>query len=91
VKIQQATVCSGCGAAVSEAEQQLQQVYERLELPPIQPIITRVERYGGKCSGCGVTYQAPVLVGLEPGSPFGRTLEVLITYLRYCHALRIVD
>ena len=73
-----ATVCGQCGASASEEDQQLYQVYERLELPPIVPVVTRVERYGGTCGCCGQPYQAPVPVGLEPGSVFGRTLEVLI-------------
>lgn len=87
IVVAKATVCSQCGVLVSEEEQQLQQVYERLELPPIRPVVTRVERYGGKCGCCGASYHAPVPVGLEPGSAFGKTLEVLITYLRYSHAL----
>ncbi|HEY9618875.1 MAG TPA: transposase [Crinalium sp.] len=87
IVVAKATVCSQCGVLVSEQEQPLQQVYERLELPPIRPVVTRVERYGGKCGCCGGSYHAPVPVGLEPGSAFGKTLEVLITYLRYSHAL----
>lgn len=87
IVVAKATVCSECGASVTDQEQQLQQVYERLQLPSIQPIITRVERYGGRCDCCGNCYQASVPVGLEPGSVFGKTLEVLITYLRYGHAL----
>lgn len=87
IVVAKAMVCSECGASVSEAEQQLQQVYERVELPVIRPVVTRVERYGGTCDCCGKSYDAPVPVGLEPGSPFGRSLEVLITYLRYSHAL----
>lgn len=87
IVVAKATVCHECGASVSEEEQQVQQVYERVELPPIQPVVSRVERYGGRCGCCGASYRAPVPVGLEPGSVFGKTLEVLITYLRYSHAL----
>jgi transposase len=87
IVVAKATACGQCGAAVGEAEQQLHQVYERLEIPPVRPIVTRVERHGGTCGCCGHRYAAPVPVGLEPGSPFGKSLEVLITYLRYSHAL----
>lgn len=87
IVVAKATVCHQGGASVNDEEQQLQQVYERLELPPIPPVVTRVERYGGRCGCCGASYRAPVPVGLEPGSAFGQTLEVLITYLRYSHAL----
>lgn len=87
IVVAKATGCTHCGATVTEAEQHLHQVYERLEIPPIRPIVTRVERYGGICECCGHSYQAPVPVGLERGSVFGRTLEVLLTYWRYRHAL----
>lgn len=87
VVVAKAIVCSHCGTAVSEDNQEMQQVYERVEIPPIRPIVTRVERYGGRCGCCGQSYSAPVPVGLELGSPFGKSLEVLITYLRYHHAL----
>ena len=30
---------------------------------------------------------APVPVGLEPGSPYGASVESLVTYLRYTHAI----
>ncbi len=56
VVVAKATVCGHCGAGVSEEPQQLQQVYERVEIPPIRPIVTRVERYGGRCSCCGQSY-----------------------------------
>lgn len=87
IVVAKATQCHHCGAVVGEKTQQLQQVYERLELPLIRPLVTRIERYGGCCDCCGKSYEAPVPVGLEPGSVFGQSLEVLITYLRYSHAL----
>ncbi len=30
---------------------------------------------------------APVPVGLEPGSPYGESVQSLVTYLRYAHAI----
>lgn len=63
------------------------QVYERIELPPVRAIVTRVERYGARCRCCNSQVVAPVPVGLEPGSPFGESVAVMVTYLRYAHAL----
>ena len=82
-----AKVCSHCGEAVLSDSQALRQVYERIDLPPIEPVVTRVDRYGGTCSCCGEAYLAPVPVGLEPGSPFGASIETLVSYLRYGHAI----
>jgi transposase len=87
VIIAKAKVCPHCGDAVLEAEQSLQAVYDKIEVPPVQPIVTRVEQYGGRCVGCGQPYVAPVPAGMEPGTPFGASVQSLATYLRYTHAI----
>jgi transposase len=87
VIIAKAKVCPHCGDAVSEAEQSLQAVYEKIEVPPVKPIVTRVVQYGGRCARCGQPYMAPVPAGMEPGSPFGASVQSLATYLRYTHAI----
>jgi transposase len=87
VIIAKAKVCPHCGERVSEAGQSLQTVYDKIELPPVKPIVTRVEQYGGRCAGCGQPYVAPVPAGMEPGPPFGASVQSLATYLRYTHAI----
>jgi transposase len=82
-----AKVCPHCGEGVSDAGQSLQAVYDKIELPPVKPIVTRVEQYGGRCAGCGQPYVAPVPAGMEPGTPFGASVQSLATYLRYTHAI----
>ena len=67
--------------------QHLHAVYDQIELPPVKPMVTRVEQHGGECPHCGQTYVAPVPVGMEPGTPFGASIEGLATYLRYTHAI----
>ena len=79
--------CPQCGEKVSATTQKLQSVYEKIEIPPIRPIITRIERYGGQCACCHSEYVAPVPFGMEPGSPFGSSIQSLVTYLRYTHAI----
>lgn len=83
----QAKRCPHCGAAVHAEEQQLQAVYDKIELPPVKPFVTRVQQYGGHCRQCGQFYVAPVPVGLEPGTPFGGSIQTLATYFRYTHAI----
>jgi transposase len=87
VVVAQAKRCPHCGVAVELSTQCLSGIYERIELPRFTPHITRVERYGGMCRCCQQTYEAPVPVGLEPGSPFGTSVATLVTYLRYSHAI----
>jgi transposase len=79
--------CKTCGASLSQSIQQLMQRYDRIEMPPIRPVVTQVERYGCTCPVCGDVQLAPVPVGLEPGSPFGDGVAALVTTLRYEHAI----
>jgi transposase len=79
--------CPNCEAAFPDASQTPQQIYERIELPPIRPDVTQVRLFGGRCACCGerVTAQAPA--GLEQGSPFGRSIAAMVVYLHYAHAI----
>jgi len=79
--------CPECGAPVDEAAQRVHAVYDKIEWPPITPIITRVTQYGGECGHCGASYVAPVPVGLEAGTPLGRSIQALAVYLRYTRAI----
>lgn len=87
VVVAQAKRCPHCGVEVEPSTQRLSGIYERIELPPTTPHVTRVERYSGICQCCQKAYEAPVPVGLEPGSPFGTRVAALVTYLRYSHAI----
>jgi transposase len=80
--IAQAKTCPHCGGAVQAYEQHPQAVYDKIELPPVKPLVTRVEPYGGQCPHCGQPYVAPVPVGMEPGTPFGASMQSLAIYLR---------
>lgn len=79
--------CPQCGEEILPQQQQLRARYDKIELSPIAPHVTRIERYGGHCTQCQQTFVASVPVGLEPGSPFGQSVESLVTYLRYNHAI----
>ena len=58
-------------------------MYDRIELPPIKPDVTR----GAGCSvavapRCGARATAMAPRGLEPGfSPFGQSIAALVIYL----------
>ena len=82
-----AETCPSCAAALAEGDQKLQAVYERIELPPIKPIVTQVRLHGGTCPYCGEAFMARPPPGLEPGSPFGPSIEALAVYLHHCQAI----
>ncbi|MFL5287106.1 MAG: DUF6444 domain-containing protein [Rhodopila sp.] len=79
--------CAHCQAALDEADQRLEARYDKVDLPPVRPRVTRVERYVGQCRCCGGTTLAPVPEGLEPGTPFSRNIVALAIYLRVVHAI----
>jgi transposase len=87
VVIAKLSSCPHCRTAMSEAEQHLVERYDKIELPPVKPVVTRVERHGGTCRCCGAHVVAPVPQGLEPGSPFGVRIAALAIYLRYVQAV----
>ena len=78
-----ASVCGHCGADVSQSPQQPCEVYDRIDIPPIAPEITRVSLHGGVCPCCAKRFKAEAPAGLEPGSPFGPNLRALVIYLRF--------
>src|SRR5271167_3968254 len=79
--------CPKCEAVFPDAAQTPQQVYERIELPPIRPDVTQVRLFGGRCACCGERVAATAPTGLEPGSPFGQTVAAMVVYLHYTHAI----
>ena len=81
--------CPHCAAAWAAGPQTPQQVYDRIELPPIKPDVTRVRLFGGRCACCGERAVATAPAGLEPGSPFGKSIEAIAVYLHYAQAIGI--
>ena len=79
--------CQGCGTDVSDAAQSLCESYDRVEIPEIQPDVTRVSLYGGVCPCCAKRFKAEPPQGLEPGSPFGPNLRAFVVYLRSVQAI----
>jgi len=79
--------CPHCAAAFPAGQQTPQQVYDRIELPPVKPDVTRVRLFGGRCACCGERATATAPDGLEPGSPFGQSIAAMVVYLHYAHAI----
>ena len=47
-----AASCAHCHAALMETDQVLHGRYDKIDLPVVRPIVTRVERYAGHCRCC---------------------------------------
>jgi transposase len=77
-----AATCTGCGANVSGVAQIVCEEYDRIEIPRIEPDVTRVSLHGGVCPCCCKRFKAAAPAGLEPGSPFGPNLRAFAIYLR---------
>ena len=77
-----AMACKGCGADVTGVAQIVCEEYDRVEIPRIEPDVTRVQLYGGVCPCCCKRFKAEPPAGLEPGSPFGPNLRAFVIYLR---------
>ncbi len=80
--------CSDCGTEIAKSEQQLMERYDKIDMPPMAPLVTRVERYGCRCPQCGAAQIAAVSVGMELGSPFGKRLAAFVPTMRYSHGRR---
>ena len=79
--------CAHCQGALRGADQTLAGRYDKVDLPKVAPVVTRVERYAGHCRCCGGTTLAPLPEGLEPGTPFSLNIVALAMYLRFTHAV----
>ena len=82
-----ALVCAHCQASLDDTNQVLHGRYDKIDLPPVRPVVTRVERYAGHCPCCGGVTLAPVPEGMEQSSPFSLNIVALAIYLRATHAI----
>jgi transposase len=82
-----AVACAHCQAVLTDADQVLHGRYDKIDLPVVRPMVTRVERYAGHCPCCGGVTLAAIPAGLEDGSPFSVNIVALAIYLRFTHAI----
>ena len=81
------SACPHCDRALGPADQAEIHAYDHVELPPIRPFVTRINRHGGVCPGCRKHIAAAAPEGLEPGSPFGPGVCALILHLHITQAI----
>ncbi len=81
------SACPHCDAPLSLADQPLIHAYDHIDLPPIRPIVTRINRHRGVCPCCQNHVAAPAPEGFPPGSPFGPQICALIIHLHVTQAI----
>jgi transposase len=79
--------CPHCDHALGAADQPDIHAYDHIDLPPIRPIVTRINRHRGICPCCRKRVAAAAPEGFEPGSPFGPGLCALIIHLHVTQAI----
>jgi transposase len=79
--------CPHCDATVTAVPQLPLQAYDRIEIPPITPDVTRVTLFGGVCPCCRARFKATAPADLPPGSPYGPNLRAFVLYLRFAQAI----
>ena len=82
-----ARACAHCGGDVSGHRQIACEAYDHIEIPDINPDVTRVTLFGGTCACRAKTFKAPAPEGMAPGSPFGPNLRALVIYLRFTQGI----
>src|ERR671913_101090 len=79
--------CSCCSAVLAaDLPAETVSTHERIELPPVKPVIIQHRRLAVHCVACGMRVVAPVPDAAR-GTPFGSRLHAVATYLKTFQAL----
>ena len=79
--------CPHCAHAFGPADLPEIHAYDHIDLPPLRPIVTRINRHRGVCPCCQKRVAAPAPEGFDAGSPFGPGLSALIIHLHVTQAI----
>lgn len=80
-----AETCPPCGTGTPPERQGLRHHDDPIDLPPVRPVVTRIELFGGRCACCGKRYRAEAPQEMAPGTPFGPGIRSLLLYLHHSH------
>lgn len=81
------STCPHCDHALGAAGQPGIHAYGHIDLPPIRPTVTRINRHRGVCPCCRKRVTAAAPAGFAPGPPFGPGLCALIIHLHVTQAI----
>jgi transposase len=89
VRRERVEACPSCGAGLEAAAETPWLIYDHIDLPPIAPVITRVELMAGRCACCLRRYRAEAPADMPFGSPFGPGLVALALHLRFTQGIAL--
>jgi transposase len=89
VRRERVASCPGCGAGLEAGAERPWLVYDHIDLPPILPVVTRVELMAGRCACCRRRYRTEAPADMPYGSPFGPGLVALVLHLRFTQAIAL--
>jgi transposase len=73
-----------CGGVLGEAGQELAKEYDHIDIPPIRPVVTRIELFRATCPCCKARVTARAPADMPEGTPFGPGITSAIAYLHGC-------
>src|SRR5262245_53696796 len=76
-----------CGAVLGEAGQSLVKEYDHIDIPPIKPVVTRIELFRATCPCCKARVTASAPADMPEGTPFGPGVASIIAYLHGCQMI----
>ena len=80
--VARAACCAHCRGALRASDHRLAARYDKLDLPKVRPVVTRVEQYAGHCPACGGTTLAPTQRdGRRLRKRYGKVRAHLFTFL----------
>jgi len=62
-----ATACSHCAVDVSGQRQACRHRYDHIDIPPMAPVVARIELFRGRCAACGRRSRAAARENMVPG------------------------
>ena len=66
--------CPHCTHALGFTDQSDVHAYDHLDVPPLNPVVTRINHHRGACPCCHKRATAPAPECFDFGSPFGPSL-----------------
>jgi transposase len=73
-----------CGTVLGAAGQELAKEYDHIDIPPIRPVVTRIELFRATCPCCRARVSARAPADMPEGTPFGPGITSVIAYLHGC-------
>jgi transposase len=76
-----------CGSVLGKVGQDLAKEYDHIDIPPIRPVVTRIELFRAMCPCCKARVTARAPADMPEGTPFGPGIASIIAYLHGCQMI----